>query len=288
MHSSHTTEALAARIGAAAVLVLLLDYDGTLVPFAPIPALAEPDDQLRALLRDLADRPSTEVHVVSGRTHEALERWLGALPIGLHAEHGLLSRPPGTSEWVAGMPAPQSWRPGVLALMRDYAAQTPGALVEEKSGGVAWHYRLVEHELGLSRAYSLKLELSRLLERSPAEILPGAKVIEVVTRGRPQGPPRPLHRRPSRPPAPCWWPSETTGPTRTSSRPSPRRACPSTWAPKRRRRRSASRGSPTSSRFSAPWRKPDRANQDALFWRCCGVPGAVGPRPSRHPRSEAP
>ena len=36
--------------------------------------------------------------------------------------------------------------------MRDYAAQTPGALVEEKSGGVAWHYRLVEHELGLSRA----------------------------------------------------------------------------------------------------------------------------------------
>jgi trehalose 6-phosphate synthase/phosphatase len=114
---------------------------------------------------------------------ELLERWLGALPIGLHAEHGLLSRPPGASEWATGMPAPQSWRPGVLALMRDYAAQTPGALVEEKSGGVAWHYRLVEHELGLSRAYSLKLELSRLLERSPAEILPGAKVIEVVTRG---------------------------------------------------------------------------------------------------------
>ena len=95
MHSSHTTEALAARIGAAAVLVLLLDYDGTLVPFAPIPALAEPDDQLVALLRDLADRPNTEVHVVSGRTQEALERWLGALPIGLHAEHGLLSRPAG-------------------------------------------------------------------------------------------------------------------------------------------------------------------------------------------------
>ena len=52
--SSHTAEALAARIGAAAVLVLLLDYDGTLVPFAPMPELAEPDDELMALLRDLA------------------------------------------------------------------------------------------------------------------------------------------------------------------------------------------------------------------------------------------
>ena len=183
MHLSHTSEALAARIGAASVLVLLLDYDGTLVPFAPIPAMAEPDDQLVALLRDLADRPNTEVHIVSGRTQGALERWFGALPIGLHAEHGLLSRLPGASEWAAGIPGPQSWRSDVLAVMRDFAAQTPGAMVEEKSGGLAWHYRLVEPELGASRAFALRLALTRLLERAPADILPGSKVIEVVTRG---------------------------------------------------------------------------------------------------------
>jgi trehalose 6-phosphate synthase/phosphatase len=183
MHSSHTTEALAARIGAAAVLVLLLDYDGTLVPFAPIPAMAEPDGQLVALLRDLADRPNTEVHIVSGRTQEMLERWLGGLSIGLHAEHGLLSRMPGASEWATGIPGSQSWRSDVLALMRDFAAQTPGAMVEEKSGGLAWHYRLVERELGVSRAFALRLALTRLLEHAPAEILPGAKVIEVVARG---------------------------------------------------------------------------------------------------------
>jgi len=183
MHLSHTSEALAARIGAASVLVLLLDYDGTLVPFAPIPAMAEPDDQLVALLRDLADRPNTEVHIVSGRTQDALERWFGALPIGLHAEHGLLSRLPGASEWAAGIPGPQTWRSDVLAVMRDFAAQTPGAMVEEKSGGLAWHYRLVEPELGASRAFALRLALTRLLERAPADILPGSKVIEVVTRG---------------------------------------------------------------------------------------------------------
>ena len=183
MHSSHTTEALAARIGAASVLVLLLDYDGTLVPFAPIPAMAEPDGQLVELLRDLADRPNTEVHIVSGRTQDALERWFGGLPIGLHAEHGLLSRLPGASEWATGIPGPQSWRSDVLALMRDFAARTAGAMVEEKTGGLAWHYRLVEPELGVRRAFALRLALTRLLERAPAEILPGAKVIEVVARG---------------------------------------------------------------------------------------------------------
>ena len=31
------------------------------------------------------------VHVVSGRRRDTLERWLGALPIGLHAEHGFWS-----------------------------------------------------------------------------------------------------------------------------------------------------------------------------------------------------
>jgi trehalose 6-phosphate synthase/phosphatase len=61
-------------------LFLLLDYDGTLVPFAPTPDLAEPDDKLILLLQELAARPLTEVHMVSGRSRETLERWLGALP----------------------------------------------------------------------------------------------------------------------------------------------------------------------------------------------------------------
>ena len=77
----------------------------------------------------------------------------------------------------------QDWRPPVLALMRAYAARTPGALVEEKSAGLAWHYRLADPALGPSRAQALTLELSLILDRLSAEILPGSKVIEVVPRG---------------------------------------------------------------------------------------------------------
>lgn len=183
MHSSRTVETLAARLSAAPVLVLLLDYDGTLVPFAPTPELAEPDDELMALLRGLATRRDTEIHIVSGRTRETLERWLGTLPIGLHAEHGFMSRPPGATEWVSGALPPQEWRPTVLALMRAFSARTPGAFVEEKSTGIAWHYRLADPALGPSQAHALTLELSILLDRRLAEILPGSKVIEVVARG---------------------------------------------------------------------------------------------------------
>ena len=167
---------------AAPARLLLLDYDGTLVPFVENPALARPDDELLALLHVLAGSDDTEVHVVSGRTRGALEGWLGALPIGLHAEHGLASRAPGATIWVTRALPTLEWRATVLECMRRYAVRTPGAFVEEKDAGVAWHYRAAEPDLGEARARALHLELATLLAGAPASILLGAKVIEVLPR----------------------------------------------------------------------------------------------------------
>jgi trehalose 6-phosphate synthase/phosphatase len=164
-------------------LVLLLDYDGTLVPFAPLPELAQPDAALLELLGGLASRPRTAVHVVSGRPRETLERWLGTLPIGLHAEHGLWSRAPGGSEWVARGDAPAEWRDRVRVIFEQFAVRTPGSLVEEKSGSMAWHYRMADPEFGVQQASELRLHLAALLRQSPFEVLVGEKVIEVRLRG---------------------------------------------------------------------------------------------------------
>ena len=67
--------------------------------------------------------------------------------------------------------------------MRAFAAETPGAFVEEKSAGLAWHYRAADPALGAVRARALELELAAFLDHRPARILPGAKVIEVVAKG---------------------------------------------------------------------------------------------------------
>ena len=175
-------EALLERTRTARPLVLLLDYDGTLVPFAQTPDLARPDPEAMALLQSLLARPHTVVHVVSGRSRETLEHWLGGLPVHLHAEHGLWSRPPG-EPGQAEEPPVQSWRARVLAILQDYAGRTPASLVEEKPAGLAWHYRAADPEFGAQQANELRLHLHELLSNAPVEILAGNKVIEVRPHG---------------------------------------------------------------------------------------------------------
>ncbi|HEX7624852.1 MAG TPA: bifunctional alpha,alpha-trehalose-phosphate synthase (UDP-forming)/trehalose-phosphatase [Anaeromyxobacteraceae bacterium] len=164
-------------------LALLLDYDGTLVPFAATPDLAAPDAALLALLRRLAARRGTEVHLVSGRKRATMERWFASLPVGLFAEHGFWQRLPG-GDWKAATAAPPiTWREPVLAILREFSDRTPGTIIEEKTAGFAWHYRSADPEYGTGQAKGLTLHLRSLIGDLPLEILPGDMVLEVRPRG---------------------------------------------------------------------------------------------------------
>ena len=182
LSSAEDLAALAARLRSADRLLLLLDYDGTLVPFARAPDLAAPDRQLRDLLAALGAKPGVRVHVVSGRTRESLERWLGDLPIGLHAEHGFFSRMAPEQPWASMEEVSVSWKAGARRILDQMTQSTPGALVEEKTSSLAWHWRMAEPELGAARAEELVRRLEEQLLATPAELLRGEKVIEVRPR----------------------------------------------------------------------------------------------------------
>jgi trehalose 6-phosphate synthase/phosphatase len=176
-------EELIGRMREAPQLVLLLDYDGSLVPFAAIPELAKPDADLLGLLRALAARPRIETHIVSGRKREDIEAWFGDLPLHLHAEHGLWSRAPGPGQEGHALQPDVGWKERVLPILLEYADRTPGALVEDKPAGLAWHYRMADPEYGISQANELRKHLTELLSNTPAEILAGHKVIELRPHG---------------------------------------------------------------------------------------------------------
>ncbi len=176
-------DALVERLRGAARLLLLLDYDGTLVPFVGRPELAAPDPALRGLLLALARRPQTEVHVVSGRTHDVLERWLGDLPIGLHAEHGLWSRRDPDDAWSLDHEVPTDWQHLVRGVFEQFVIRVPGSFIEEKTASMAWHYRMADSEFGARQAKELHIHLTHTLANFPIEVLPGNRVIEVRPHG---------------------------------------------------------------------------------------------------------
>ena len=175
-------EELVARVRSSSQATLLLDYDGTLVPIVSGPALAVPDEALLRLLAQLGASPRLSVHLVSGRLKETMESWFGSLPIGLWAEHGLWHRLP-RQPWAMTLDVDRGWIERIRPVLEEFTRTTSGSLIEEKTASFAWHYRMVEPEVGEQRAAELRDAVREVLQDAPVEVLNGSKVIEI----RPQG-----------------------------------------------------------------------------------------------------
>jgi len=159
-------------------LVILLDYDGTLVGLRPSPQEASPDTEILRIVATLALLPDVDVHIVSGRRRDDIELWLGSLPIGLHAEHGLWSQDARQEKWVR-RDVNSVWLDTARGVMAEWAAAVPGSFVEEKEAAISWHYRNVGLGTGRRQAASLTRRLESLLAGSSATILQGSRVVEV-------------------------------------------------------------------------------------------------------------
>ncbi|MET0283166.1 MAG: bifunctional alpha,alpha-trehalose-phosphate synthase (UDP-forming)/trehalose-phosphatase [Polyangiales bacterium] len=177
----HELEESFTRMREAAHRSFLFDYDGTLVPLAPLPDLAAPDQGLLELIEKLVSLPNTDVHIVSGRSRESLESWLGGLRVSLHVEHGFWSRD-ASGSWSQASEVPQDFLKSIQDIMQRHAFRAPGTLVEPKTASVAFHYRGADPNTAAARLRSLRQELTSALGPN-AELLEGHKVLEVRQRG---------------------------------------------------------------------------------------------------------
>ena len=171
------------RVRLAEKLALLLDWDGTLVEFHAVPSEARPDERLLELLRRLARRPGTAVHVISGRTRADLERWLDGLPIALHAEHGIWHRPAGTAEWTRAEVPALPERESAREILEETRLRVPGSLVEEKEESLVFHWRASDPAFAETQARELELTLRLCLGGTGLVIQRGACVLELRAAG---------------------------------------------------------------------------------------------------------
>lgn len=159
--------------------LLLLDYDGSLVPFSKDHRQALPPKSLLTLIGKLGRDPANDIVIISGRSAENLEEWFGALPVNLVAEHGASSKRAGSKRWRGARKSDTAWKKQLLPVLEKYVDQTPGATVEVKAHSLVWHYRSVSVYNAQKSSVILQRALKPYLKAHGLEILKGNKVLEI-------------------------------------------------------------------------------------------------------------
>ncbi len=157
--------------------LVLLDYDGTLVPFQENPEDAKPDEVVKKDLRALANSSRTKLVIISGRDRKTLSRWIGDASNAVIAEHGAWIKD--GAQWERAVSPPDDWKKEVSAILEIFTDRTPGSLVETKDFSLAWHYRKVDPSLAAVRVGELSEVLSNMVQNLGVKVMQGNKVIEV-------------------------------------------------------------------------------------------------------------
>ncbi|HTL35422.1 MAG TPA: trehalose-phosphatase, partial [Kofleriaceae bacterium] len=174
------------HLASAASIVIAVDLDGTLIPFAPTPREAIVDDQTGALLEALAATPGVTLGIISGRPRGLVADLSVRFPkIAFAAEHGVWRCASGV--WESALdPVPQLDE--IERVLTGLAKRYPGALIERKTCSVCLHWRRVEEPYHHRIAAAAEVIVDEWLETQPAlERLPGVEMLEVRHRAAHKG-----------------------------------------------------------------------------------------------------
>jgi trehalose 6-phosphate synthase/phosphatase len=174
-------EQLHQRFLKASKRLLLLDYDGTLAPYASDPLKATPDPDLLGLLDSLANYEGTTVVIVSGRDFDVLGKWLPGKKLVLFAEHGAFFRE--GEVWSRNYIPKEEWKEEILGLIGKITDKTPGSFVEIKNSAVVWHYRKTDAWLAELREKQLIESLVYPCSKLNLQIMRGNNIVEVKEPG---------------------------------------------------------------------------------------------------------
>lgn len=159
-------------------ILLLFDYDGTLVQICQHPQDAVLSSEMKHALEALAENPSIEIVVISGRDQYFLAEQLSGLDVYMAAEHGALFYD--KEKWHTLVMSDQNvWYQSTQQIMAHYAQLVPESFIEHKDFCLSWHYRKSPHAFARQQALKLYEELENGLSQLPARLIHGKKVIEV-------------------------------------------------------------------------------------------------------------
>lgn len=166
--------------------LIFLDYDGTLVPFSKDPQQVRPPRSLLRILTKISQAALVDVVLISGRDKKTLEKWFGALKIGVVSEHGAWLKEMG-GNWVLNKPLAHEWKSKIFPILEVFSDRLPGSFIEEKEYSLVWHYRGADPEQALIKSKDLMDDLVHFVAGMEVEVVPGDKIVEIRSKGIDKG-----------------------------------------------------------------------------------------------------
>lgn len=157
--------------------LILLDYDGTLVPFDVNPEDAVPSDDLLKLLREMIKDKKNKVVINSGRNNQVLDKWFEGVSLDIAAEHGAFYKEKGI--WYENIREKIEWNDEIINILEHTIDKTPRSSLEKKETSLVWHYRKVDAWLAELREKQLINALMGPCSRLNLQIVPGNKIVEI-------------------------------------------------------------------------------------------------------------
>ncbi|RCV11584.1 hypothetical protein SETIT_2G197800v2 [Setaria italica] len=167
--------------------VILLDYDGTLMPqtsFGKSPT-SKTIDMLNSLCRD----KNNMIFLVSTKSRMTLNEWFSPCEnLGLAAEHGYFLRLRRDAEWETCVPVIDcSWKQIAELVMKTYTETTDGSTIEDKETAIVWSYEDADPDFGSCQAKELHDHLESVLSNEPVSVKAGLNHVEVKPQGVSKG-----------------------------------------------------------------------------------------------------
>ena len=178
-HLFKSWRTFAADYRAAAHVLLLSDYDGTLTPIVARPPDARLPSGVRDKLAALTRGTRVSVGIISGRAMADLKSLVALEGLYYAGNHGLEIAGPGLN-YVS--PEAELARATVQDLAGRLAAaleSTAGVIIEDKGLGLSVHYRLVARNEERSVKETFRRVTAPLAEAGKIKITSGKKILEV-------------------------------------------------------------------------------------------------------------
>ncbi|CAI5492962.1 unnamed protein product [Closterium sp. Naga37s-1] len=167
--------------------LILLDYDGTMMPQTSINKT--PGQDVLDVVQRLSSDPRNTVFVVSGRRRENLEAWFHCCPrLGLAAEHGFFVSWSRSAPWQTTIAQQDAtWKDAALPVLELYTESTDGSYIETKESALVWHHRDADPDFGSWQAKELLDHLESVLANEPVVVKGGHHIVEIKPQGVSKG-----------------------------------------------------------------------------------------------------